>query len=122
MLCFRNWEDHAVYPTHDLIQWQNIFLGLLKTGAETDSSIDGEPLPPEDDEDMREDIDGIPIADDDNDDGIGMAIEGQPEMDPDPDLDGVPLDEFTEIEIKKENQSQEDNRFTTGSWSAVIVI
>lgn len=33
MLCFRNWEDNAVYPTELLIQCQNVFLGLIKVGS-----------------------------------------------------------------------------------------
>uniref|UniRef100_A0A915N344 CID domain-containing protein n=1 Tax=Meloidogyne javanica TaxID=6303 RepID=A0A915N344_MELJA len=37
MLCFRNWEDHAVYPTQDLIKWQNVFLGLLKCALASDT-------------------------------------------------------------------------------------
>ncbi|RXM35532.1 U2 snRNP-associated SURP motif-containing protein [Acipenser ruthenus] len=34
MACFRAWEDWAVYPEPYLIQLQNIFLGLVKTGEE----------------------------------------------------------------------------------------
>jgi hypothetical protein len=37
MLCFRAWEDWAIYPQEFLIQLQNIFLGLTQTAAEKDS-------------------------------------------------------------------------------------
>jgi U2-associated protein SR140 len=30
MLCFRNWEENAIYPRETLINMQNIFLGLVK--------------------------------------------------------------------------------------------
>ena len=37
MLCFRAWEDWAIYPQEYLIQLQNIFLGLTQSAAEKDS-------------------------------------------------------------------------------------
>lgn len=103
MLCFRNWEDHAVYPTQDLIKWQNVFLGLLKTDGEVDSSIDGEPIPQEEDED----IDGLPIQEGDDDiDGMPMPDDGGS----DGGLDGIPI---------VNDEGNDSNRFTTGSWSAL---
>nr|CAD2177802.1 unnamed protein product [Meloidogyne enterolobii] len=103
MLCFRNWEDHAVYPTQDLIKWQNVFLGLLKTDGGVDSSIDGEPIPQEEDEDL----DGLPIQEEDDD------IDGMPMPDDvgsDGDLDGIPI---------VNDEEDDSKRFTTGSWSTL---
>ncbi|KAL3315181.1 U2 snRNP-associated SURP domain-containing protein [Cichlidogyrus casuarinus] len=44
MLCFRAWEDWAVYPNEFLIQLQNIFLGLFHLDDRGSSALDGETL------------------------------------------------------------------------------
>ncbi|KAI6229678.1 hypothetical protein M3Y99_01142800 [Aphelenchoides fujianensis] len=61
MLCFRMWEDNAIYPRDILIKSQNIFLGLIKPNQANDSDdedLDGVPLNATNEED---DIDGIPM-------------------------------------------------------------
>ncbi|CAI4220700.1 unnamed protein product [Auanema sp. JU1783] len=66
MLCFRAWEDNAIYPTEFLIHNQNVFLGLVKRSDEhfqsesenggDDEDIDGAPI--------DDDIDGVPLSED----------------------------------------------------------
>ncbi|KAK1167320.1 U2 snRNP-associated SURP motif-containing protein [Acipenser oxyrinchus oxyrinchus] len=88
MACFRAWEDWAVYPEPYLIQLQNIFLGLVKTGEEIversmTPDLDGAPL---------EDVDGVPLENVDGSPLRGMpwdatSLDGAPVDD----IDGVPL-------------------------------
>ena len=61
MLCFRAWEDWAIYPNDFLINLQNIFLGLVPKAEKVEEVIVSEGL----------DLDGAPLED--------------------PDLDGAPL-------------------------------
>ena len=53
MMCFRAWEDWAVYPSDTLIKCQNTFLGLEKPEVE-EKDLDGLPL--------DDDVDGKPIS------------------------------------------------------------
>uniref|UniRef100_A0A914HYV2 U2 snRNP-associated SURP motif-containing protein n=1 Tax=Globodera rostochiensis TaxID=31243 RepID=A0A914HYV2_GLORO len=124
MLCFRNWEDNAVYPTDLLIQCQNVFLGLVKHGdeetAET-SSIDGEPLASEGGEEM--DLDGEPMVEEGAEgvDFDGVPIGDGGDDDAEEDIDGVPMDEGGTLMPKTESKMnlESDNRFTVGSWNTI---
>lgn len=63
MLCFRMFEDNAIYARDFLIKLQNIFLGLVKTMATVESDdedLDGVPLSAAGNDD-DEDLDGVPI-------------------------------------------------------------
>uniref|UniRef100_A0A3P9HR15 U2 snRNP-associated SURP motif-containing protein n=1 Tax=Oryzias latipes TaxID=8090 RepID=A0A3P9HR15_ORYLA len=105
MICFRAWEDWAIYPEPYLIHLQNIFLGFAKAGEEVtetveeeSAEIDGAPLD-------RTAIDGLPLGRSVDDiDGCPMGwdpLDGVPVDDIDgvplgvssDDIDGVPLDE-----------------------------
>ncbi|XP_036071240.1 U2 snRNP-associated SURP motif-containing protein isoform X2 [Oryzias melastigma] len=105
MICFRAWEDWAIYPEPYLIHLQNIFLGFAKAGEEVTEAveeesveIDGAPLD-------RTAIDGLPLGRSAEDiDGCPMGwdpLDGVPVDDIDgvplgvssDDIDGVPLDE-----------------------------
>ncbi|GMT32422.1 hypothetical protein PFISCL1PPCAC_23719 [Pristionchus fissidentatus] len=59
MNCFRAWEDVTLYPTEILIQCQNVFLGLIELDDEEDDrkSVDLDGAPMEDDDD----VDGVPL-------------------------------------------------------------
>uniref|UniRef100_A0A183CCC4 U2 snRNP-associated SURP motif-containing protein n=1 Tax=Globodera pallida TaxID=36090 RepID=A0A183CCC4_GLOPA len=122
MLCFRNWEDNAVYPTDLLIQCQNVFLGLHGDDetAET-SSIDGEPLASEAGEEM--DLDGEPMVEEGAEggdfDGVPIGYGG--DDDAEEDIDGVPMDEGGTVMPKTESKMnlESDNRFTVGSWNTI---
>ena len=54
MMCFRAWEDWAIYPSETLIKCQNTFLGLEKITCGEEKDLDGVPL--------DEDVDGKPIS------------------------------------------------------------
>ncbi|KAL3110104.1 hypothetical protein niasHT_015707 [Heterodera trifolii] len=125
MLCFRNWEDNAVYPTDLLIQCQNVFLGLVKHGEEEvvdTSSIDGEPLASEGGDEM--DIDGEPMADTGREDIDGIPMDGAEEAAAEEDIDGVPMEEgeaaMSKSEATKVNL-ESDDRFTVRSWNTVEI-
>ncbi|KAM7535632.1 hypothetical protein Aperf_G00000101170 [Anoplocephala perfoliata] len=104
MLCFRAWEEWAIYPNEFLIQLQNLFLGLtpstatVKTADIDEDEIAGLPL----DEPTGgmtavtanvESLDGAPLVQYDGDlldvDGSPLALAGN---DDDEDIEGIPLD------------------------------
>ncbi|KAM4546080.1 U2 snRNP-associated SURP motif-containing protein isoform 2-T4 [Odontesthes bonariensis] len=140
MICFRAWEDWAIYPQPYLILLQNIFLGFAKPGEEAAEAakeasceldgapmdgalIDGLPLgrAPVDDIDgcpMGWDpLDGVPV---DDIDGVplGVAID---------DIDGMPLDEsnaaLSGVPLSKWEKTSGTGRFsqakTESKWDAV---
>ncbi|KAK0066648.1 U2 snRNP-associated SURP motif-containing protein [Biomphalaria pfeifferi] len=94
MNCFRAWEDWAVYPNDFLITLQNIFLGLVmptkdespERKIEKPLDLDGAPL---------EDVDGFPLAvlpkpvPDLDGDEIKEDVDGLPLMEAD--IDGDPF-------------------------------
>ncbi|KAF6775230.1 hypothetical protein AHF37_05158 [Paragonimus kellicotti] len=92
MLCFRAWEDWAIYPNDFLIKLQNIFLGLVDE-VENEADLAGVPL----------ELESIKVgASDVLDKKLTMldsdveVLEGQPlvQYDGDPlDVDGSPLSE-----------------------------
>lgn len=83
----------------------HIVISLFQPGAESDSSIDGEPMPVEE---GGEDLDGVPMDDEEDLDGVPMPEE-------DEDIDGMPMDE----EPMKSAGPEMDDRFVTSSWSTV---
>ena len=99
MLCFRAWEDWAIYPNDYLINLQNIFLGLVP------KALKAEKLE-EDRVTESLELDGAPLEDPDLD-GAPLLVDpmfGQVEERPlekmvmkviksEPDLDGLPLGE-----------------------------
>ena len=99
MLCFRAWEDWAIYPNDYLINLQNIFLGLVP------KALKAEKLE-EDRVTESLELDGAPLEDPDLD-GAPLLVDpmfGQVEERPlekmvmkvlksEPDLDGLPLAE-----------------------------
>jgi len=96
MLCFRAWEDWAIYPIELLIRLQNVFLGLAPTdGRETEETdLDGAPIADFDiEQEMKpEDLDGHPLPDDDLDGvPVSSSYDGEP-MDKVDDMDGTPLE------------------------------
>lgn len=46
MICFRAWEDWAIYPEPYLIHLQNIFLGYAKAGEEVTETVEVSLSPP----------------------------------------------------------------------------
>lgn len=66
LMCFRAWEDWALYPQDFLIRMQNIFLGLVSTAEEESEASPGKNNNGNDDVDGKslsedEDVDGIPL-------------------------------------------------------------
>lgn len=94
--CFRAWEDWALYPSQYLIRLQNIFLGLdIPTSAEEKNStllapildeLDGAPIEADVDGAPLDDLDGAPLELAHVDDVDGIPIKE------DDDIDGIPLD------------------------------
>ncbi|ESP01722.1 hypothetical protein LOTGIDRAFT_139163, partial [Lottia gigantea] len=74
MLCFRAWEDWAVYPNDFLIKLQNIFLGLVHKEEKED--LDGAPIQQE--EVVVSEIDGKPLVDDYDGEPLKEDIDGEP--------------------------------------------
>ena len=101
MLCFRAWEDWAVYPNDYLINLQNIFLGLVPKAEKVEEvpeslDLDGAPL-----EDP--DLDGAPLMlpvypqeEERNGDKMVMKV-----IKEESDLDGMPLGEDLDGEPSK---------------------
>ena len=128
MLCFRAWEDWAIYPNDYLINLQNIFLGLVpKTEKVEDprdrdnSELDGAPL-----EDP--DLDGAPLMEplfpQDSDKGgdkmIMKVIKDEPDLDGVPlseDLDGEPSMLINEPEHDKTNKMMCTQRKLRSAWA-----
>ncbi|KAG7484740.1 hypothetical protein MATL_G00053340 [Megalops atlanticus] len=117
IVCFRAWEDWAIYPESYLIQLQNIFLGLIKAGEEveeraevTSPDLDGAPL---------EDLDGSPMPsmpwDPASLDGVPVDdIDGVPLGTLQDDIDGMPLDEISDKE-----KSLPQSRVALSKWERV---
>ncbi|XP_052782841.1 U2 snRNP-associated SURP motif-containing protein-like isoform X2 [Mya arenaria] len=130
MLCFRAWEDWAIYPNDYLINLQNIFLGLVPKQAtqreppSPNADFDGDPLPDPDfdgiplipgelaigqpavrEPERREDFDGMPLGEDLDGEPLGEA-----------DLDGRPLPMEEEPPKKKEPVTA---KFTKSKWESV---
>uniref|UniRef100_A0A8C8AA07 Zgc:163098 n=1 Tax=Oryzias sinensis TaxID=183150 RepID=A0A8C8AA07_9TELE len=132
MICFRAWEDWAIYPEPYLIHLQNIFLGFAKAGEEVtetveeeSAEIDGAPLD-------RTAIDGLPLGRSVDDiDGCPMGwdpLDGVPVDDIDgvplgvssDDIDGVPLDEgntLLRIPLSKWEKMGDSKTFPQGKSS-----
>ncbi|XP_066975259.1 U2 snRNP-associated SURP motif-containing protein isoform X1 [Macrobrachium rosenbergii] len=119
MQCCRAWEEWAIYPHEFLIHLQNLFLGLVKREPDMElpeemmkSTVCVEPVKTQDvDGYPLDDVDGIPIKEEDRDDLDGIPliksdaisalmgyeddddddIDGAPRMYFDEDVDGVPL-------------------------------
>ncbi|CAH8830374.1 unnamed protein product [Trichobilharzia szidati] len=90
MLCFRAWEDWAVYPNEFLIKLQNIFLGLVCEAVDDEADLAGVPLNLEEDEQIEGCIKKVGFLNSDVE-----VLESQPlvQYDGDPlDVDGSPLD------------------------------
>lgn len=90
MMCFRAWEDWAIYPNDLLIYVQNIFLDLISGNDDTEVK---------DDEEMAEgiDLDGVPLSD------IGGLADTHD------DIDGKPLDDFTDLPSNGTNSKGKDH-------------
>ncbi|CAN9501450.1 unnamed protein product [Ophioblennius macclurei] len=92
MICFRAWEDWAIYPEPYLIHLQNIFLGFAKVGEEiieaaqeASCDLDGAPLD-------NTPLDGLPFDGSAADDLDGCPLGWDPlDGAPVDDIDGVPL-------------------------------
>ncbi|KAK7057008.1 U2 snRNP-associated SURP domain-containing protein [Halocaridina rubra] len=107
MQCCRAWEEWAIYPHEFLIHLQNLFLGLVKREPNMELPEEimkcMEPMKPElDGFPLDDDVDGIPIKEEEKDDIDGVpliksdAISALMGYDDDEDedyLDGAPLDE-----------------------------
>lgn len=120
MQCCRAWEDWTIYPHEFLIHLQNLFLGLVKRSSpwrvEEDEdmkpSLDGAPLGDDFDGIPIEDVDGIPMNNAEDKEGVISDIDGLPLTTPlinksaaisalmgydddedDEDIDGAPLDD-----------------------------
>ncbi|VDP36350.1 unnamed protein product [Schistosoma mattheei] len=90
MLCFRAWEDWAVYPNEFLIKLQNIFLGLVSETVDYEADLSGIPLNLIEDEQNQDLAKKIGFLNPDVE-----VLESQPlvQYDGDPlDVDGSPLD------------------------------
>ncbi|XP_045199321.2 U2 snRNP-associated SURP motif-containing protein-like isoform X2 [Mercenaria mercenaria] len=123
MLCFRAWEDWAIYPNEYLINLQNIFLGLVPKEMLSVTSPKTE---------VKPDLDGIPLADPDVDGlpfeepvaakrGRDDDFDGAPLQE---DLDGAPLGEATVSDLDGmplEPSKPEPNlaKFTKSKWETV---
>jgi U2-associated protein SR140 len=66
MLCFRAWEEQAIYSPDFLIKLQNIFLGLVQRESEVERKSETE-----------DDVDGVPIGEGDID-GVPLDLDGEP--------------------------------------------
>lgn len=127
MLCFRAWEDWAVYPNDYLINLQNIFLGLVPKAEKVEEvpeslDLDGAPL-----EDP--DLDGAPLMlpvypqeEERNGDKMVMkVIKEESDLDGMPlgeDLDGEPINDSLNEEIAVEKK-QEPPKFVTSKWETI---
>merc|ERR1712096_536234 len=84
LMCFRVWDDWAVYPDKFLIHLQNTFLGLVKIeGIDDDESeIDGVPASVEETSSAvaNDDVDGIPL--DTSGQDATEAVKEEPKHDP----------------------------------------
>ncbi|KAH8852810.1 U2 snRNP-associated SURP motif-containing protein [Schistosoma japonicum] len=90
MLCFRAWEDWAVYPNEFLIKLQNIFLGLVSDVVDYETDLSGVPLNMDEDEQNQDLTKKIGFLNPDVE-----VLESQPLVQYDGDLldvDGSPLD------------------------------
>uniref|UniRef100_A0A3Q0KRB0 U2 snRNP-associated SURP motif-containing protein n=1 Tax=Schistosoma mansoni TaxID=6183 RepID=A0A3Q0KRB0_SCHMA len=90
MLCFRAWEDWAVYPNEFLIKLQNIFLGLVSEAVDYEADLSGVPLNLDEDEQNQDLAKKVGFLNPDVE-----VLESQPlvQYDGDPlDVDGSPLD------------------------------
>ncbi|XP_072231637.1 U2 snRNP-associated SURP motif-containing protein [Leuresthes tenuis] len=137
MICFRAWEDWAIYPQPYLILLQNIFLGFAKPGEEAPQAaeeasceLDGAPMDraliaglplgraPVDDIDgcpMGWDpLDGVPV---DDIDGVPLSVAID-------DIDGMPLDApLSGVPLSKWEKTSGTGRFsqakTESKWDTV---
>ncbi|KAA0193641.1 U2 snRNP-associated SURP motif-containing protein [Fasciolopsis buskii] len=131
MLCFRAWEDWAVYPNDYLIKLQNIFLGLV-TEIEDEAELAGIPLDPES---GLAELAGAKLKSLDADVEI---LDGQPlvQYDGDPlDVDGSPLSDDVDkgsatsastrlkhisgTDSKKTGPSETNRLFVPSKWETV---
>ncbi|CAB3401413.1 unnamed protein product [Caenorhabditis bovis] len=92
MNVFRHWEETALYPVDRLIHNQNIFLGLVEISPERKSANE----PKAEEEEEEEDLDGMPI-----DESIIPTSSSAINVDDyDENIDGIPLDNVPEIDVK----------------------
>lgn len=106
---FRAWEDWAIYPNDYLIKLQNVFLGLVPTHhdielREVDLPVIEEREPP-----PIDDIDGIPIYDKIDLDGV--PLHGFKE-----DLDGMPMNND---KVRKSRKSSPKLKYAPSKWETV---
>ncbi|XP_067128320.1 U2 snRNP-associated SURP motif-containing protein isoform X1 [Centruroides vittatus] len=116
MNCFRAWEDWAIYPSDFLIKLQNIFLGLLPSKVDEDSTdVDGVTMPEVLPEQCQEDIDGVPLTADETD------IDGIP-LEEKEDLDGMPFSEDIDGQPMEESSGRSPSpklKFIPSKWETV---
>ncbi|XP_023226144.1 U2 snRNP-associated SURP motif-containing protein-like [Centruroides sculpturatus] len=116
MNCFRAWEDWAIYPSDFLIKLQNIFLGLLPSKVDEDSTdVDGVTMPEVVPEQCQEDIDGVPLTADETD------IDGIP-LEEKEDLDGMPFSEDIDGQPMEESSGRSPSpklKFIPSKWETV---
>uniref|UniRef100_A0A5K3F9S0 U2 snRNP-associated SURP motif-containing protein n=1 Tax=Mesocestoides corti TaxID=53468 RepID=A0A5K3F9S0_MESCO len=135
MLCFRAWEDWAIYPNDFLIQLQNVFLGLTpnvntKTSGDEDDAV-GVPLESETTTKPTgmtavtsnvESLDGAPLVQYDGDpldvDGSPLASGGG-DADDDDDFEGVPLDTGKTPPLESTKPSAPAPLFVPSKWESI---
>lgn len=139
MQCCRAWEEWAIYPHEFLIHLQNLFLGLVKREPDLElpeemmkstvepvksQDVDGFPL--------DDDVDGIPIKEEDKDDIDGVpliksdaisALMGYDDDDDEEDIDGAPLEEDVDGIPLKDGSMMLNNGpapgFVSSKWESV---
>lgn len=139
MQCCRAWEEWAIYPHEFLIHLQNLFLGLVKREPDLElpeemmkstvepvksQDVDGFPL--------DDDVDGIPIKEEDKDDIDGVpliksdaisALMGYDDDDDEEDIDGAPLEEDVDGIPLKDGGMMLNNGpapgFVSSKWESV---
>merc|ERR1712096_349949 len=113
LMCFRVWDDWAVYPDKFLIHLQNTFLGLVKIeGIDDDESeIDGVPASVEETSSA--------VANDDDDEVDGIPFDN--DITNDDDVDGIPLDTSGQdaTEAVKEEPKHDPPGFIQSKWETI---
>jgi len=114
LMCFRVWDDWAVYPDKYLIHLQNTFLGLVKIFGDDESEIDGIPTTAATDDESAN-----PVAMDDRfDDSVdGVPLDNDVTLEDD--VDGIPLDSANQQPAKEQPPQQEPPRFIQSKWETV---
>uniref|UniRef100_A0A672GC81 Zgc:163098 n=1 Tax=Salarias fasciatus TaxID=181472 RepID=A0A672GC81_SALFA len=128
MMCFRAWEDWAIYPEPYLIHLQNIFLGFAKAGeeiieTEAPCDLDGAPLDntPLDglpfDAGTADDLDGCPLGWDPLDGAPVDDIDGVPLGAASDDIDGLPCFENEFRNVASSHNGEECQLIASHSFS-----